>query len=158
MAPIHPGQPMKLDWSADWDSNFRPGTYLVEVTEANGGQSQKGNLWIRVSLAAIEWPGKPFLCSDFISITGGGRGLGMQKLRGLGVEEGREEIRPGELIGMRAYAVVDEEEYNNRKRLAVDIYAPTAPFAGYYPESEPPEKWNQPDPEADELDDENIPF
>lgn len=133
----------------NWDEDALPtaGVHYAEVKESKVKKSESGNTMFSIVLYRVDDGAK--LCYDNILLTGAGRGIGMQKLKGLGVPEGTTSLDAADLIGRRCFVAVKSDTYNGKTRLAVDIAQ--GPFKGLWLESAPPEGFSATPASADPL-------
>lgn len=132
----------RIDWNAGQQSYFAPGIYLVEVVSASERVSKNGDPMFIAKLGAAHF-GKEVVADDVLMLAGKGAGIGTAKLKALGFKGDEPSIEHFELVGRRAWAALDLDEYEGkdgvaRKRLRVNIAAEGSQ-CGYWPESTRPD-------------------
>lgn len=113
-----------LDWTGTTEEGYTlppEGTYLAEVDLVETAKSAKGDTYLRVQLRDVNTRAE--ICRDMVMLTGGGRGIGMAKLRQLGVPEGTQKLEPLALVGKRVRVAIMHDTYEGQKRAKVDIKA-----------------------------------
>ena len=123
---------------------LQPGIYFVEVQRCEEAYSKKEDPMLTLVFVALDHK-KEKLCQDTIMCGGAGRGMGMGKLKALGIDI--EPLKKGgsingtDLVGKRCYVNVENEIYNSRTMGPMESLkvkkAEGAPL-GYWPEDSPP--------------------
>lgn len=116
--------PIDLDWTGTTEDGFTvapPGTYLAEVDLVEEKTSKSGDKYLQVQLRDVN--SRAMICRDALMLTGNGRGIGLAKLRQLGVAEGTKSIDPLDLTGRRVRVAVMNDKYEGNPQAKVDIKA-----------------------------------
>lgn len=149
---------VKPDWDAPEYSLPEPGWYHVEVSRAELKQGPKAQYYaVRLGEVGTDRG----IAFDNIIMTGKAAGMGVSKLKCLGVPIGSD-VEPHDLNGKRAWVYILQEKYTARDgrpkmKTVVDARASNT-HAGYLSEDEYKEKgaslapidgWRKPDPSTD---------
>src|SRR5690349_25074161 len=125
---------VKPDWDAPEFSLPEPGWYHVEVSRAELKQGPKAQ-YFAVRLGEVST--NRGIAFDNIMVTGGGAGMGVSKMKALGIAPGSE-VEPHDLNGRRAWVYILHEKYTGRDnrpkmKTVVDVRASDT-HAGYLSE------------------------
>jgi len=115
---------LDLNWEGTTEDGFTiapEGTYLAEVDDVQAKHSKNGELYLEVQLRDTK--SRVEICRDALMLQGGGRGIGMAKLRQLGVPEGTQKLEPLSLVGRRVRIAIMHDSYEGRKRAKINIKA-----------------------------------
>lgn len=169
---------MRIDASPTNASEFEPGIMLGEIKTCDLKYSRNsGDPYFHVSWhdAGTFGAGK-FICKDVIMLAGGGRGIGLSKLRVLGFQEVKDGDGPPyidaeahDLVGRRAWIRLDWEDFERAdgtsgRSLKVKTEMQPKFSSGYWHENTPPPEADKPlvdlgsTKKGPEIDDGEIPF
>jgi hypothetical protein len=112
---------IKVDTTPDF--GLPPGVYHVEVASAVEQRSKSsGAGMFKVSLVALDH-GKKRLCYDYIMLEGAAKGIGIGKLKRLGLDMSAKErvVEADELIGKRCYINLVQETFEGRNGPSVSL-------------------------------------
>ena len=131
---------VRPDWDAKEFSLPEPGWYHVQVSNAELKQGPK-SMYFSIRLGEID--SNRGIAFDNIMVTGGGAGIGVSKMKALGIVPGSE-VEPHDLDGMRAWVYIVWGKYtgkdgNPKTKTVVDTRA-TGTHCGYLSEDEYKEK------------------
>ena len=115
---------LDLKWDGTTEDGFMippPGVYLAEVDLVESKKTKQGDTALVVQLRDVG--SRVEICRDWLMLTGGGRGIGMAKLRQLGVPEGTPKLEPLSLVGRRVRVAIKHEPYDGKPTAKVDIAA-----------------------------------
>ena len=138
---------VRIDWEsydepAFGDGPLGPGVYRVEVAECVERTSRVGDKYFNVKFKDLD-TGK-IVCFDPVMLEGKGASIGLCKLSRLGFEATDSEIIAAQVIGRRAYIGVDNDTYEGKSRLKVDIgYKGSS--CGYWEHDNMPSDYVSPD-------------
>lgn len=113
-----------LDWTGTTEDGFTiapEGTYLAEVDSVEPKRTAGGEMSLSVQLRDPN--SRAQICIDTLMLTGKGRGIGLAKLRQLGVPEGQQKLDPLSLVGRRVRVAIYHEKYEGQPRAKVNIKA-----------------------------------
>lgn len=115
---------MKYDWQGVSDpASLQPGTYAVEITQAEEKQSSNGNMMWVLTLRALAFNCK--LCHDRMMLPpNAGANISKAKLSALGFED-LNSVECGHLLGKRTWVTVSLTPASGQysAKLDVDIKA-----------------------------------